>query len=125
MATQASPGLNAPSAYQALPGIPSNMSALAAQSAGILPSNLQLTNPLLGGVPRALLETHAAAGTHGTANNVGVGGFATMNNAMNGGSGLGPCNAAEFGPGPGTTAAIACSTPATNIQTATPPNYQG
>jgi hypothetical protein len=49
MATPASPNLNSPSAYQALPGIPGNMSIMAARAAGLVPANAQVAT--INGVP--------------------------------------------------------------------------
>ncbi len=87
MATQASPGLNAPSAYDATPGLPPEMSFLAAQSAGLLKNNLQLTMGLIGASPRTLLECESNGGANGTNTNPGLGGFDTMNVAAGGGPG--------------------------------------
>jgi hypothetical protein len=51
-----------------LPGIPPNMSALAAQSAGLLPSNLQLTGYAApGSLPSPTVASlSSTAGTQGT-----------------------------------------------------------
>jgi hypothetical protein len=42
--TPASPGLNVPTPAQPLPGIPPNMSVLAAMSAGLIPANILQTS---------------------------------------------------------------------------------
>jgi hypothetical protein len=125
MSTQSSPGLNAPCAYDKPAGVPPNMTTLAAQSAGIVPGNMQITNTLTSGNgPRALLETQAAGGTQGTYTNPGGGGLDTMNIAMSGGSGLGAASN-DVGGKAGISSQVAGSMPASAISTANPPQFQG
>lgn len=69
MTTQASPGLNTPSAYQPLPGIAPNQSTLAAMSSGALPANVQPSGPNLGvgnNLTNSLLSVMSAAGANGS-----------------------------------------------------------
>jgi hypothetical protein len=68
MTTQASPGLNVPSPYGTLPGMPPNMSVAAAISAGLIPTNVLCTNfGTRDSRPgRSVLESLSDAGKNGT-----------------------------------------------------------
>ena len=66
--TPASPGLNIPTPGQPIPGIPPNMSVLAAISAGLLPGSALQTNfGIRDSRPgRSVLESMSDAGKNGT-----------------------------------------------------------
>lgn len=103
MASQSgSPGLVIPSAYDRPGGVPPNFyGVIPAQSAGIIPSNFQPANVIVGKAPRALLECQSSAGAQGTKFN-GTNGDFTGNNSASGamsdpGSGSG-INSVLMGP---------------------------
>jgi hypothetical protein len=130
MATQASPGLNAPSAYDPVQGIPPNMSTLAAMSAGIVPTNIQPVIPI-GLAPRAVLEAMSSGGAQGRGiASVNTGQDSAIsdsfNNAANGGGGLGAGGMnQDLGSSSGSLSQLLASRRASNSQYAAPQGFQG
>jgi hypothetical protein len=131
MATQASPGLNAPSAYQALPGFAQQVgmfppgannqgggSTKAAVSAAQLPANVMLATqsgvglqPIGGNQTPSLLSEMAESqsngtGAFGTSPNIGTPSTGPAGNVMNGGN-------------PGATSELTIDTPANSLTLAT------
>jgi hypothetical protein len=114
MASQSgSPGLTIPSPYQALPGIPPNMSVGAAMSAGILPGNAMCSNiGMKSSAPgRPLLECMADGGAMGTATQWGIDNGNSDNDGGNS-FGAGGANQTEY-PSSGQSSQGAMSNPAT------------
>jgi hypothetical protein len=110
MATQASPGLNTPSPYQALPGIPPNFSTQAAMSAGLLPANVVVSGPAigtgvganggLGSIIPTLLSTLSGQDNNGSQNPTGANpGSSNIGGPSNGGAGN-PANGGNPGAAP-------------------------
>lgn len=129
-AQSGTPGMVTPSAYDPLPGIPPNMTTNAAISAGLLPTNVLLTNALLGKTPagaRPPVEAMSRAGEVGTAGTVGGAGgaaFHPMSNSANGGSGPGPVNQ-DLGASSGRSDTLDGAMPSTVIAVGSPPQFCG
>jgi hypothetical protein len=125
MSTQASPGLNAPSAYDQPGGIPPNMSILAAMSAGIVASNVQPSNAAIR-MPRALTELMSSAGSVGTKGTIfGNANNAPLNLAAGGGGGTGAGGAnCDPGSSAGQSSMVVGQAPASYVTT-TGVGFQG
>jgi hypothetical protein len=122
MTTQSSPGLNVPSPYSPLGGIPPNASTLAAISAGILPANIVITGPAevglgaganagFGSIIPTMLAVQAAGGNNGTANIAGTGGGSPNMGAPSSGGAGNPMN----GGNPGSGTQLQLNAPASSL----------
>lgn len=119
----------------AIPGIPPNMSVLAAMSAGLLPANAQTTNFGItsaagagtGNGGRTILEAMSKGGEMGTGNTPGGSALLeTFNSDSNGcaGPGGGQANQTE-GPSSGQATQLPTTAPASAITIAATPVYGG
>jgi len=126
--TPASPGLNVNTPGQPIPGIPPNMSVMAAISAGLLPANAMTTNfGTRDGRPgQALLEVMGKGAANGVNSK-----FTSVNGGSQHNGPAGSCSIGAGGfnqtndPGAGETSICPHNAPATVPTIPAQPVYQG
>lgn len=121
-----SPGLVASSAYDKLPGIPPNMSIMAAISAGLLPMNAMVTNFGLARhtTGESINASLAGNGSDGAQNSAANGGSLNVDQTGNGASAGGSNTSQTNGTG-NAAVEMTADMPATVPQLGSPVNYVG